>query len=258
MSKLVVFFVLAAQLFYVSTAADLCLGSVQGIVRVDRWNLTGGMEGIVVDLWINNFGFCYIDSVDIQISLPDGSSIQSIWGMTDEGTNTYKMHAAPSIPVGSAQGGTGGPFGFVATIPYTDAPIILTPTVLSSSCSYCPGSTSAPGSCAASVAVNERAGGSYEENGVTNRIWDLTFTNTGADHISDVQVSISPATGGLVTSNVWNLVKVANTTNLYTVNLNNALYSAGSQFSGAGFVVAGSSAAPAVSIEHTACQTSPN
>jgi len=153
-----------------------------------------------------------------------------------------------------ALGGTGGPFGFVASIPYTDAPIFVTPTVLATTCSFCPGSTGAPGTCAASLSLTERVGGTFVSNGVTNQIYDLTFTNTGVIPVSTIKISIAPAVGTTVDpTNIWNLV-YDNTTNLYSVSLNNALYSAGSVYTGSGFVIVGSSSvAPNVTLGATAC-----
>jgi len=229
--------------FSIINAADLCQASVQGYARAATWNLTGDMLGVVMDLWINNFGFCYITSVDV--SIPPPFTISSYWGMTSVGGRNYRMNSPTPVPIGSGLGGTYGPFGLVASVPYAqyvDAPIYVIPTVIATNCSYCPGSTG--GSCTASVSLSERVGGSWESNGKANQIWDLTLTNTGLYPISSIRVAITPAAGTSIDlASSWNLA-YDNTTNLYAVSLNGALYSAGSVFAGAGFIITGTTSAP--------------
>lgn len=55
-----------------------CGAQVLGVSRSgEHWNISDEIQGAVVDLWVYNRGYCYLNDVDIRIPLPAGGSIVS-------------------------------------------------------------------------------------------------------------------------------------------------------------------------------------
>lgn len=105
--------------------------------------------------------------------------------------------------------------------------------------------------CQASVSATPRPGAAQwqADNGMTSTLYDMSVTNTDSCVIQTVSLSITLSTGATISS-AWNF----DTTSGEVANFGDAIYP-GSSFTGAGFILTGTSATVTVAIDEVHCSS---
>jgi hypothetical protein len=259
--KAILFFACALGLILGANAN--CSAQVSLTARQDGSYMINGLKYQIYDFTVRNSGTEGITSLQAVVYYPNNIQVGQSWNW-DKTTGYISNFGSPLLVEQTYSGS-----GFIligdaiatlhnvnvacghSTPSPTDAPTQAPPTTAP---------TTAPptSDCMASYSLVKRIeGGSFIENGYQSQIWDLIFRNSGQKAITDIKITITPATNTIVNqNNKWNLVYDADA-KTYDVQLNNALQLAGSAYSGAGFVIAHATGttegAPSIAIKDAKC-----
>jgi len=238
--------ILALSLGLIIGANATCSAQVSLSARANGAYQINGVNYQIYDFSASNTGSESIINLRAILTFPSTSYIGDSWNY--EKSNSSLKNFGPALLPGQIFSGAGfilvgqGP----ASINYASASCGgATPTQVP---------TPAPSGCQASYSLIRRTNGSFLENGIPSQIWDLIFRNSGTKSISEIKIAIAPAQNTVVNqNNKWNLIYNSNDYS-YQVQLSGALQLAGSEFSGAGFVISGAyDGAPSISFKDLKC-----
>eukprot|EP01113_Clastostelium_recurvatum_P027149 TRINITY_DN3270_c0_g1_i1.p1 TRINITY_DN3270_c0_g1~~TRINITY_DN3270_c0_g1_i1.p1 ORF type:complete len:449 (+),score=116.88 TRINITY_DN3270_c0_g1_i1:135-1481(+) len=242
-----------------------CSVSITTTARAGGSFQSGSGVSQIYDIVITNSGRCSADAIAINIDLLAPGSITEKWNL-ESGTRYYTVTSfGATLPVGnSVNAGIIVNFPNTQNVPANAVSTTVYGTLCPSECvnagqtattsSVPPSPTTGPappattggsgsssddegsngdGSCAASVVLTARSGGSFATGSGMSQIYDATITNSGSCGITNIILQLALPANGQITSS-WNLVD--NGGLRYTVTSYEGLLPAGSTVN-AGFIV---------------------
>eukprot|EP01113_Clastostelium_recurvatum_P027150 TRINITY_DN3270_c0_g1_i2.p1 TRINITY_DN3270_c0_g1~~TRINITY_DN3270_c0_g1_i2.p1 ORF type:complete len:450 (+),score=117.88 TRINITY_DN3270_c0_g1_i2:135-1484(+) len=245
-----------------------CSVSITTTARAGGSFQSGSGVSQIYDIVITNSGRCSADAIAINIDLLAAGSITEKWNL-ESGTRFYTVTSfGATLPVGNSVNAgiivnfpntQNVPANAVSTTVYgtlcpsecvnagqtaTTSSVPPSPTTGTAPSSTTGGSGSSgssdddegsngDGSCAASVVLTARSGGSFATGSGMSQIYDASITNSGSCGITNIIIQLALPANGQITSS-WNLVD--NGGLKYTVTSYEGLLPAGSTVN-AGFIV---------------------